>query len=98
MTTNQPFTLSDYNAVEPVIEAATKKARVARALDDGRVVKATARAITDRGGNFLHGEDIREGYLWVTTREGWEQFWPIRVLMDEAPDGWFAIYDWHERP
>jgi hypothetical protein len=55
-------------------------------------VYGEARAILDHPGGVggLPGPDtdIRTCYLWVTTYQGWEEFWPIDELVTDMVKGW----------
>ena len=82
-------------AAAEVLRTAQTCAKVARAYDDGTVVYGTARSVGDQTGAFGQSDDdIRDLYLRVTTREGWERFWPMRELMTEVETGEFTTYDW----
>jgi hypothetical protein len=73
--------------------AASRYARVARAEDYGATVTyGTARAITTEDGALLGATtDIRDGYLWVTTDQGFEAFWPVSDILVELQHGLFVI-------
>jgi hypothetical protein len=63
-----------------------------RALDNGDVIYGQARSIGRTDGAFLPaGEDVRAGYLRVTTRGGFEAFWPVSELVFEYLDGVFVL-------
>jgi hypothetical protein len=97
-TTAQLLTLTDALAVAELISYAQRNAKVARLTEGGRVVYGTARSIGDQRGNFLlNTEDVRDGYLRVTSRIGVEYFWPVRELMAEYLTSEFVEYDWDER-
>ena len=96
------LTMTQLMALETIAGAAQRTAKVARAVpaSDGSacddVVYGTARHICrDTSGNFLRGEDdVRDGLLRVTSKSGFEYFWPVRELMAEVGQGMFAEYDW----
>lgn len=54
-----------------------------------RLIYAHARRIKS-----ARGADIRDGFLEVTTREGMEDSWPIRELMQDFDNGFFRPSDW----
>jgi hypothetical protein len=85
------LSLSQLVNLSTVADAASRCAPVAR-LVDGNVVYGTARSIGDTHGNFLGSdEDVREGYLRVTTTSGWEVFWPVAELAEEVACGLFGV-------
>lgn len=85
------FTLSDFGGAEIVLNTATHNSKVARAMDDGRIVEGIARSVGYENGNFAQGEDVRDLFLRVTsTQTGFDYFWPVRDLMREARQGLFA--------
>lgn len=89
------LTMTQLVQLETIAGAAQRTAKVARATDDGEVLYGIARSIGDERGMFLgHDTDIRDGYLRVTSRAGFEHFWPVAELMREVSDGLFAEYDW----
>ena len=93
-----PLTLAYTLALAEIVRAAQTTAKVARANHNGSVAYGTARSIgqdADHGFLFLgKDEDIRDAYLRVTTREGFEVAWPVVALMSEAEFGLFCLYDW----
>lgn len=94
------LTLSDATRLARVLEAPTGNRKVARTTDGGEtVVYGVARHIvrseTDHG--FLVGDpdfDVRDACLRVTSKTGFDFFWPIRDLMADLDTGAFALYDW----
>jgi hypothetical protein len=91
------LTVRDVVALQAIVEAAQRTAKVARATDDGEITYGTARGIVgdaERLGSLRTGQDLRDAYLRVTTRGGWETVWSVRVLMREYHVGCFAAYDW----
>jgi hypothetical protein len=93
--TNDVLTIGDANDLQTILRAAQQCAKVARAMGGGDVVYGTARSIGTASGAFLTSdEDVREGFLRVTTQAGMEAFWPVRELMREAGTGEFALYEW----
>lgn len=89
------LTMADLVALERIAHAAQTTAKVARATPDGDILYGTARSIGDSRGNFLKpGRDVRGAYLRVTSRSGFERFWPVAELMPLVHSGEFAEYDW----
>jgi hypothetical protein len=89
------LSIDDANDLQTILTAAQRCAKVARAFGGGEVIYGTARSIGTQAGAFLTSEDdVRNGYLRVTTQSGLEAFWPVRELMREAGSGEFALYDW----
>ncbi len=83
------LTIGDAVNLEVVVRAAYTNGKVARCIDGGDIVYGIARYITKDG-----SDDVRDSILRVTTRGGFEAFWPVRELMGEVQTGEFAIYDW----
>jgi hypothetical protein len=94
------LTTNDVMALGEIVEAAVRGAKVARVMPEGHyaagdIIHGIARSIGDSNGFFLtNADDIRDGFLRVTTRGGTEVFWPVRDLMEENKQGAFARYDW----
>ncbi len=86
------LSLSDAIALGAVCDAAIRCAPVARATDGGDVVYGLARSVGGAGEAFLPaGEDVRAGYLRVTTRTGYETFWLVSELVSEYHAGLFVL-------
>jgi hypothetical protein len=73
--------------------------RVARAQEDGSVLKGTARHFVkdpERAGFLGPQDDVRDAYLRVTLTSGFEAFWLVSDLMPETAAGsaHFMVYDW----
>jgi hypothetical protein len=71
--------------------------RIALVNDDGDIVYGHARGITTGDGvaGFIgRGRDIRDGFLWVTTRNGFESWYPVRALIASYARDEFRRYDW----
>jgi hypothetical protein len=86
------LTAADASAIAGVLQAATTNAKVGR-LVNGKVFSGTARAIVadTNGARLGNDDDLRNGYLWVTLRVGWEVFWPVRDLMAQYRTGEFVV-------
>ncbi len=90
------LSIGDVMSLAAVIDTAVHNSKVARVMPEtGDIVYGTARSIGDLEGNFLSdGSDVREAWLRVTSRSGWELFWSVKVLAEEQSRGEFAAYDW----
>lgn len=92
------LTVSDAIALSDVLSAAQQSCKVAWLDDQGEVRYGTARSLVRSEVDFTftdRGQDVRDTYLWVTTREGFEVALSVRELMSKVPDGAFvAPYDW----
>ena len=87
------LTITDACTLADVIRAAQGNQPLARLQDNGEVLGGTARAIcSSPSGGYLSGDqDVREGFLWVTTQSGWEQWWPIREVVALVQAGELAL-------
>ena len=90
--TKDPLTVSQTVALSTLVEASIHYWTVAR-LVDGNVIVGTARSIGDDRGNHAGHEDIRDCYLRVTTRSGFEAFWPVVALVPEVGSYFIAPYE-----
>lgn len=86
-----PCTMTTAGALAAILKAAQTGAQVARRLDSsGRVDAGTARCIGDEDGNHApRDSDIRDLWLRVTLRTGFEAFWPVGELTGEHDRGEF---------
>lgn len=92
MTTHEPLDIGTAVDLATIIGAAQRTAPVARLMTDGEVCYGTARSIGDTRGAFLARDtDVRDAHLRVTTRAGWEAFWPISELLGEVRSGEFVV-------
>jgi hypothetical protein len=86
--------ISDVVALATIVNAAQTTAKVARAGDGCDVVYGHARYLQAVDGPT---NNIMKMALRVTTREGWEVFWPVSELVEQAKCGEFTPYDWSNR-
>lgn len=94
LDSSKPCTPGAVTVLNRVLEAAMGNHKVAR-VHNGATVYGTARRIGDESGSTMSDLDIRDQYLWVTTKTGFEVFWPVGELANELFDGNFADdYDW----
>ncbi|WP_460403549.1 hypothetical protein [Actinophytocola sediminis] len=85
------MTVQDACHLADIIRAAQGNQPVARLLN-GDTVYGTARNICDRNGHFgQNTDDVRDLFLRVRSRTGLMHFWKVGVLMDELPEGIFAV-------
>jgi hypothetical protein len=85
--------ITDACTIADIVRAAQGNQPVTKVLNDGSLVGGTARAICkSEGGGFLSGDDdVREGYLWVTTTMGFEQWWPMQEVITLVQSGELAL-------
>ena len=86
--------INDACTIADIVRTAQGNQPVTRLLDGGRVISGTARAIVkdDSGASFLGAtDDVRDGYLWVTTVMGFEEFWPMSEVMELVGSGELAL-------
>lgn len=92
MTDSRVLTIPDVVSIGAIVEAAQHSYKVARLMDSGDVVEGTARSIGNQNGAFLAtGDDVRDGYLRVTTMQGMEVFWPVHALVSDHQATTFVV-------
>jgi hypothetical protein len=94
---DQPLTENDAMNLSMIIAAARKGAKVAWVSDGGDSLYGHARHIVKSPDNFgfLNGdEDVRDGYLRITMKSGFERTISVRELMSMVALGEFVEYDW----
>jgi hypothetical protein len=89
------ITMRDLISLGMIASMAQRNAKIVRVLADrSEPIYGTARSIGDERGNFTPSDgNVLNEYLRVTTRDGWEEFWPVTDLMDAIEDGTFAETD-----
>ena len=94
------LTKDDAMKIAAILDMAIHGRKIARIVPDdapvagGLTVYGVARHISDPDGRFWPSDkDVRDAYLHVTSRSGWELFWPIRELLKQD-EGTFVAYDW----
>ena len=93
LDSSKPCTPGAILVLYRVLDAALKNSKVAR-VHNGATVYGIARRVGDAVGANVD-IDIRDQFLWVTTKTGFEVFWPVGELANELFDGNFADdYDW----
>ena len=87
------LTINDACTLADVIRAAQGNQTLVRLLDNGNLLSGTARAIckSPEGGFLSSDDDVREGYLWVTTFGGMEQWWPMAEVIELVQSGEIAL-------
>lgn len=84
--------ISDAVTIADILRVAQGNKPVTRLVEGGALVSGTARAITHEGGGFLGAnDDVREGFLWVTTHTGFEQWWPVAEMVPLVQAGEIAL-------
>jgi hypothetical protein len=82
--------MRDLTSLQMVAEAAERSSRVSW-LDGDDVREGTARSIGDQRGNFLRtDEDVRDGFLRITSVTGFDYFLPVTQVMIMVREGEFA--------
>jgi hypothetical protein len=91
--THKPLTMHDLVALETVARAAQTNAKVRwLSANLGEILEGTARSIGDERGMFLAGDDdVRDGYLRITSTGGFDYFLPVAKLVELVHEGGFAI-------
>lgn len=89
------MTAANTLALADVLRACSGCQPVTLLCEDGSVEVGTARAVCkDSNGAFLIGEDVREGFVWLTMRSGLERFIPVADLVERVKEGTVALnYD-----
>jgi hypothetical protein len=94
----ETLTIADVIALGTVVDAASQSAKVAWVdPDTGDIRYGTARHIVvspDNYGFLPRDTDVRDGYLRVTTRSGFDVALSVRALITLVQAGEFSIYDW----
>jgi hypothetical protein len=94
MAEHGPLTMSDLTSLQVIAQAAETNSRVSW-VTDGPVLHGTARSIGDERGNFLSGkDDVRDGFLRITSKTGFEYFLPVTQLIHMVRDGYLALDSW----
>lgn len=86
--------LTEVDAISLFIIINMRGKRVARALPNGHTLYGIARGIGDVNGGVVRGLDIRDAFLRVTDRSGFEHFWQVSGLVRLVQNGEFVEYDW----
>jgi hypothetical protein len=93
--------INEASRLSDLISAAERHAKVGRLIRQGdsdpldsEPVYGTIRAFVrdPETAYFLTDkDDVRDAYLWVTTRGGMEAFWPVSELLDDVRVGYLAL-------
>lgn len=87
------LTLHDAASLGRLIAAAQSNSRVGFTVEGSASLYGTARRIGDENGANIHGRDVRDALLWVTTDQGFEHFLPIRDLIEALGKTFFILGD-----
>lgn len=61
---------------------------------NGRTDSGTVRSVGDLSGNFLNRtDDVRDGFVRITTTSGWERFVPVTQMVDMVANGTMVAED-----
>lgn len=86
------LSIADAVSIGAIIGAVHHDSKVARLMSSGDVIVGIPRSIGDSRGAFLaSGEDVRDGFLRVTSTTGWEHFWPMSDLIREHQATTFVL-------
>lgn len=90
------LTVGDVHALAELVSAVNQTAKVAYIGIDGQSIYGHARYFCGNGdgGGIPAGMDIRQCYVRVTLRSGFESFPTVQYLSDAVKRGEFSIYDW----
>jgi hypothetical protein len=91
--TDRVLNVRDAVALGQIVSCMKGRGQVAR-LVDGNVLVGTARSVGDENGNFAAQlDDVRDCYLRVTLRSGFEAFWPVSELVQEMGSYFVVGYE-----
>lgn len=90
-----PLSVADLVVLADIVNASIGCKPVTILEESGAVSVGLARSIGDVNGNHLaRGEDVRDAWLRVTMRSGFERFIPMGDLMEAVREGRVALdYD-----
>lgn len=91
-TNTAPLTVAEVLRLGVIVQAANESQRVNR-LDGDEIICGTARAIvrdSEHAYFATEKDDVRDCFLWVTTRSGFEAFWSVRELVENVARGEFS--------
>lgn len=94
---SEVLTVADIITLAAIIDTAQRNAKVAWQDEDGDLHYGIARHIVKSPDNFGflgRNEDVRDGYLRITGKTGFEHALSIRALIQMHRDGTFAAYNW----
>jgi hypothetical protein len=93
---DNPLSVAELTTLAEIARAAQGTLPITFAEDDGRVSVGRARAfVRNEHGSYLQAhDDVRDAYLWVTMRSGFERFLPVGELVLDVREGKVALdYD-----
>ena len=97
MTDRAVLNYSTASVIGDIIEIAQTGAKVSWVTDDGDIIDGIARHLVKDPDNavFLGSkDDVRDSYLRVTTKNGWEAFLPVAELITKVLDNTFLQHNW----
>ena len=94
--TERILCMSDLVLLEGVMATLNDHAKVARVVNDNVVYGIARHVVRDveTAGFPTSLDDVRDCFLRVTSRQGFEYFWPVADLMEDFARGEFVSYDW----
>ena len=95
--TNEILNYRTASAIVDIIEIAQTAAKVSWVDEDGHINDGIARHLVKHADNpvFLGaGDDVRDAYLRVTTKGGWETFFSVQFLIEKILDNTFLQHNW----
>ena len=90
-------TIGDVLALAEIVSAASESAKVAWVNGQGDVMYGTARHIVRGADDYAFlgtNQDVRDGFLRITSQQGFDHALSVRYLMNAMAKGEFARYDW----
>lgn len=89
---DQPLTVAVLVRLGMLGEAVERNSHIAWLNENFDRCTAIARAFTKEDGGFLHGEDVRDGFVWLTrTDTGMTEFKPVKEMLELFERGELAL-------
>lgn len=85
-----PLTTLGIQALGAIFDGVAGSAKCRRLTEAGDIIEGTLRYLTGPDGG-PRPDDIRDCHVRVTSRTGWEHFWPVLELADQWRIGEFVI-------
>ena len=87
-----PLTVSVLTRLGMLAEAVERGQVIAWMTEGGTVHYGVARAFTRDGGGLLLGEDVRDGFVWISGGDGLMERWlPVADLVAGLAEGRVAL-------
>jgi hypothetical protein len=74
-----------------VLNGVSRNAKIRRYMPDGNIAEGTLRHIDSENGQGKRPEDVRDVFVRVTLRSGFETWWPLAEIARQSQVGEFAI-------